>query len=466
MSVKQNTIERETSISGKGLHTGIEVKLTFKPAPENFGFKFRRIDLNDQPVIDASISKVRGTSRGTVLKDGDVVIGTIEHVMAALIGSEIDNILIDINGPEAPILDGSAAPFVNALKEAGLVSQNAFREYFEIKKKIVYKNAETGTELIAYPDENFSIDALISYNSVVLGNQFASYNSSTDNFSKDIAPCRTFVFVRELEMLLKSNLVKGGELDNAIVIMDQAMPQNELDRIADLFNQKHIEVNEIGILNNLQLHFDNECARHKLLDLIGDVALIGKRIKGRIIAKRPGHGPNIEFTKLLQKEYLKSISENTAPEYDPNKVPLFDVNQIKKMLPHRNPFLLLDKILEKGSDYIIGVKNVTMNEPFFVGHFPAEPVMPGVLIVEAMAQCGGVFVISSQNTDGEEYSTYFMTMDNIKFRKKVVPGDTLIFKLKLVGSIRRGIANMRAIAFVGENVVCEGEFMAQIAKNK
>ena len=464
MTVQQNTIEREVSISGKGLHTGVEVTLTFKPAPENHGFKFKRTDLKDQPVIDAYISKVKGTSRGTVLKEGEVSISTIEHVMAALIGADLDNVLMEITGPEVPILDGSSAPYMVALKEAGLVPQSAEREYFEIKKKIVYKNPETGTELIAYPDDHFSLDVLISYNSVVLGNQFASFNSTSD-FATDIAPCRTFVFVRELEMLLKNNLVKGGELDNAIVIMDQAMPQTELDRIADLFNQKHIIVNEIGILNNLKLHFDNECARHKLLDVIGDIALVGRRIKGRIIAKRPGHGPNIEFTKLLQKEYQRSISENTVPDYDPNKVPIFDVNQIKKMLPHRNPFLLLDKIIEKGNDYIVGVKNVTMNEPFFVGHFPAEPVMPGVLIIEAMAQCGGVYVISSIAAEGD-YSTYFMTMDNIKFRKKVVPGDTLILKLKLLGAIRRGIANMRAIAFVGDTVVCEGEFMAVIAKNK
>ena len=464
MSVKQNTIEREVTISGKGLHTGLIVRLTFKPAPENFGFKFKRVDLANQPVIEASVSKVKGTSRGTVLKDGDVTISTIEHVMAALIGMDIDNVLIELDGPEAPILDGSAAPYVKILSEAGLVSQNADREYFEIKRKIVYRNAETGAELIAYPDDDFSIDVMISYNSVVLGNQYASYNRHT-RFSDEIAPCRTFVFVRELEMLLKNNLVKGGDVDNAIVIMDQPMTLEELNRIADLFNQEHLQVNKIGILNNLTLRFDNECARHKLLDVVGDLALIGKRIKGRIVAKRPGHGPNTEFAKMLQKEYLKGISENTAPEYDPNKPPLYDVNQIKKMLPHRNPFLLVDKVIEKGADYIIGVKNVTMNEPFFVGHFPAEPVMPGVLIIEAMSQCGGVFVISSQPADGE-YSTYFMTMDSIKFRKKVVPGDTLVFRLKLMGPIRRGIANMRAIAFVGDTVVCEGEFMAQIAKNK
>jgi len=464
MSIKQNTIERETTISGKGLHTGVVVTLTFKPAPENFGFKFKRVDLEGQPVIEANVSKVKGTSRGTVLKDGDVIISTIEHVMAALIATGIDNVLMELNGPEAPILDGSAAGYVRTLAEAGIKVQEADREYFEIKRKIVYKNAETGTEIIAYPDDDFSIDVMISYNSSVLHNQYATFDSKT-NFAEEIAPCRTFVFVRELEMLLKNNLVKGGDIDNAIVIMDQPMALEELNRIADLFNQKHIEVNKIGILNNLTLHFDNECARHKLLDVIGDLALIGKRIKGRIVAKRPGHGPNTEFAKLLQKEYLKGISENTAPEYDPNKAPLFDVNQIKKMLPHRNPFLLLDKVIEKGIDYIIGVKNVTMNEPFFVGHFPEEPVMPGVLIIEAMAQCGGVFVISSQPPDGE-YSTYFMTMDSIKFRKKVVPGDTLVFRLKLLGPIRRGIANMRAIAFVGDTVVCEGEFMAIIAKTK
>jgi len=438
--------------------------LTIKPAPENFGFKFKRIDLAGEPIIEANISKVRGTARGTVLKEGDVVISTIEHVMAALIGTGIDNALIELNGPEAPILDGSAASYVKILRDAGMVEQKADRDYFEIKRKIVYRNAETGTEIIAYPDEDFSIDVMISYNSAVLANQYATYNCQTD-FATEIAPCRTFVFVRELEMLLKNNLVKGGDVDNAIVIMDQPIQQNELNRIADLFNQKHIEVNKIGILNNLVLHFDNECARHKLLDLMGDLALIGKHIRGRIVAKRPGHGPNTEFAKMLQKEYLKGISENTAPEYDPNKAPLYDVNQIKKMLPHRNPFLLLDKVIEKGADYIIGVKNVTMNEPFFVGHFPAEPIMPGVLIIEAMAQCGGVFVISSQPADGN-YSTYFMTMDSIKFRKKVVPGDTLIFRLKLLGPIRRGIANMRAIAFVGDTVVCEGEFMAVIAKNK
>jgi len=464
MIVKQNTIAYPVTVTGKGLHTGVEVSLTFKPAPENSGFRFMRVDLEGTPVIEANVSKVRGTARGTVLQDGEVSISTIEHCMAALIGSEIDNILMEINGSEVPIMDGSASAWVDAIQEAGVVEQNAEREYFVVKKKITYRNQSTGSEITILPDENFSIDVLVSYNSTVLGNQFASFDNTTE-FAAEIAPCRTFVFVRELEALLKNNLVKGGDLDNAIVIMDQVMQQDELNRIADLFHHEHVQVNEVGILNNLKLRYDNECARHKLLDLLGDMALLGRRIKGRVIAKRPGHLANTEFTKLLMKENLKSMAESAPPEYNPNREPLYDINAIKRMLPHRNPFLLLDKVIEKGSDYIIGVKNVTQNEPFFVGHFPEESVMPGVMIIESMAQCGGIFVISSMPADGD-YSTYFMTMDNIKFRKKVVPGDTLIYKIKLTSPIRRGIAHMRGLAFVGDTVVCEGEFMAQIVKNK
>jgi UDP-3-O-[3-hydroxymyristoyl] N-acetylglucosamine deacetylase/3-hydroxyacyl-[acyl-carrier-protein] dehydratase len=461
MSVKQKTIKEPVTIKGKGLHTGVEVSMTIMPAPENHGFRFQRIDLENKPVINANVAKVRGTARGTVLQEGEVSVGTIEHTMAAFMGMDLDNALIEIDGPEAPILDGSSALIVAAIKEKGIVEQNAERDYIEIKKKIVYKNPENGTEIVALPDDDYRIETMISFDSVVLSNQFASMDSLAD-FEKEIAPCRTFVFVRELEMLLKNNLVKGGDLDSAIVIMDQKMPQKELDHIADLFEMGHVKVDNIGILNNIELHYENECARHKLLDVIGDLALTGRYIKGRIIAKRPGHNANIEFAKLLAKEYKRVNAANTAPDYDRDAKPLLDVNDIRKMLPHRYPFLLVDKIMEIGEEHCIGVKNVSMNEPFFTGHFPEEPVMPGVLIVEAMAQCGGVFVINS--LPGEGYSTYFMKLDNIKFRKKVVPGDTLVFKLKLIGPIRRGIANMKGYAFVGKDVVCEGEFMAQIVE--
>lgn len=461
MSIKQKTVKEPVVIKGKGLHTGIEVTMKINPAPENHGFRFQRVDLENKPVINANVSKVKGTARGTVLQEGDVSVGTIEHTMAALMGADLDNALIEVDGPEAPILDGSSAPIMAAIKEKGITEQDAEREFLEIRKKIVYKNHENGTEIVALPDDDYRLDVMISFDSVVLGNQHASMDSLAD-FEKEIAPARTFVFVRELEMLLENNLVKGGDLDNAIVIMDQEEPQEELDRIADLFDQEYIKVDKIGILNNLELNFENECARHKLLDVVGDLALTGRYIKGRIIAKCPGHSANVEFAKLLAKEYKKRNAANTAPDYDPNDEPLLDVNQIKKMLPHRPPFLLVDKIMEIGEDTCIGVKNVSMNEPFFVGHFPEEPVMPGVLIIEAMAQCGGVFVINS--LPGEGYSTYFMKLDNIKFRKKVVPGDTLVFKLKLTGPIRRGVAHMKGYAFVGKNVVCEGEFMAQIIK--
>lgn len=461
MSIKQKTVKEPVTIKGKGLHTGVEVTMKINPAPVNHGFRFQRVDLEDKPVINAIVSKVHCTARGTVLQEGDVKVGTIEHAMAAFMGADIDNALVEIDGPEVPILDGSSVPIVAAINEKGIVEQEEEREYLEIKRKIIYRNPDNGIEIVALPDDDYRIDVMIAYDSVVLDNQFATMDSLAD-FEKEIAPCRTFVFVRELETLLKNNLVKGGDLDNAIVIMDQKVPQKELDRIADLFKRDHVQVDSIGILNNVDLIYPNECARHKLLDVVGDLALTGKYIKGRIIAKCPGHSANIEFTKLLSKEYRRIKAANTAPECNLDATPLLDVNDIRKILPHRPPFLLVDKIMEIGADHCIGVKNVTMNEPFFTGHFPDEPVMPGVLIVEAMAQCGGVFVINS--LPGEGYSTYFMKLDNIKFRKKVVPGDTLIFKLKLLAPIRRGIANMKGYAFVGKDVVCEGEFMAQIVK--
>lgn len=461
MTIKQKTLAKEFSISGKGLHTNCLVNMTFKPAPINYGFKFQRVDLPDQPVIPASAEYVVDTSRGTVIGIGNARISTLEHSLAALTGMDLDNVLIEIDNEEVPILDGSSRFFVEAIEKTGIVDQDAEREYFVITERIVYKNPKTGSEIIAVPDSEYNLNILISFNSTVLNNQFASLSSLSD-FKSEIANCRTFVFLHELEFLLKNNLVKGGDLDNAIVIMDRPISQEELDRIALMFNHERVEVKkEQGILNNLELHYDNECARHKLLDVIGDLALAGKRIKGRIIATKPGHSANTEFAKVIMKAIRKEDSREKAPVYGPNTPVLMDVNKIKQLLPHRYPFLLVDKVIDIQDNYLVGVKNVTANEPFFQGHFPEEPVMPGVLLVEAMAQAGGIFVL--RNLEGK-YSTYFMKIDNVKFRKKVVPGDTLVFKVILTSPIRRGITEMRGLCYVGDTVVAEGDYMAQIIK--
>jgi UDP-3-O-[3-hydroxymyristoyl] N-acetylglucosamine deacetylase/3-hydroxyacyl-[acyl-carrier-protein] dehydratase len=460
MIVKQKTLANEFSISGKGLHTNCLVKMTFKPAPINYGFKFQRIDLESKPIIKASAEFVVDTSRGTVIEHRGARVSTVEHSLAALTGMDLDNVLIEIDNEEVPILDGSARFFVQAIEEAGIVEQDAEREYFIITEKIVYRNEKTGSEIIALPDNDYNLNILISYNSSVLQNQYASLNSLSD-FKSEIANCRTFVFLHELEFLLKNNLVKGGDMDSAIVIMDRAVDQEELDRIADLFNHKRVEVKAGGILNNLELQYDNECARHKLLDVIGDLALAGKRIKGRIIATKPGHNANTEFAKMVMKAIHKEHSREKAPVYNPNSPVLMDVNKIKELLPHRFPFLLVDKIIDIQDDYLVGIKNVTANEPFFQGHFPDEPVMPGVLLVEAMAQAGGIFVLRSMKG---KFSTYFMKIDNVKFRKKVLPGDTIVLKVVLTSPIRRGIAEMRGLCYVGDSIVAEGDYMAQIVK--
>ncbi|MCK5730047.1 MAG: bifunctional UDP-3-O-[3-hydroxymyristoyl] N-acetylglucosamine deacetylase/3-hydroxyacyl-ACP dehydratase [Draconibacterium sp.] len=459
MVVKQKTLANSFIIEGKGLHTGVNVKMNFLPAPENHGFKFKRVDLENHPIIDADVDLVIDTSRGTLLEKDGVRIGTIEHALAALIGMDLDNVLIEVNNEEAPIIDGSSKYFVEAIENAGTIEQNAEREYFEIKEKIQITDEKSGAEIIALPDDDYRLNVMISFKSEVLNNQFATLESIS-KFKDEVANCRTFVFLHELEFLLKNNLIKGGDLDNAIVIVDKEISREELDRLADLFAHDRVEVRpKQGIFNNLELHFDNECARHKLLDVIGDLALCGKHIKGRIIATKPGHRPNTIFAKALKKAYLKSVEG--APKIDANADPVMDVNRIRELLPHRYPFLMVDKVVSIDKNEIIGVKNVSVNEPFFQGHFPEEPIMPGVMLVEAMAQTGGVLVLN--NLVGK-FSTYFIRIDNVKFRKKVVPGDMLIFKLKLTSPIRRGIANMRGLTYVGDKVVAEGDFMAQIVK--
>ncbi len=463
MAIRQKTLAGPVTLSGKGLHTGCLVNMTLNPAEPDFGFKFKRIDLEGNPIVEALALNVVDTSRGTVLEFNGVRIATVEHTLAALNGMDLDNVLIEIDAPEAPILDGSSKYIVEAIENAGIVEQDADRVYFEIEEPIVYRNENSNVELVALPDDDFRLDVLISYNSNVLANQFAVLNSLSD-FKDQIASCRTFVFLHELEFLQNNNLVKGGDLDNAIVIIDRAITQDELNRIADLFKHEHVEVKSQGILNNVDLHFQNEPARHKLLDIVGDLTLVGKKIKGRIIATRPGHSSNVEFAKMIQREIKKFKTRSLAPRYNPEKPPVLNIQQIRKLLPHRYPFLLVDKIIDINETAIVGVKCVTVNEPFFQGHFPDEPIMPGVLIIEAMGQVGGLLVLNSLPEQG--YSTYFMKNDNIKFRKKVVPGDTVLFKLELTSPIRRGIANMKGQAFVGNTVVAEGEFMAQISKNK
>lgn len=464
MSEKQRTLANEISLNGKGLHTGNNVTITFKPAPANHGYKFCRVDLPGKPLIDALAEHVTDTSRGTTLVQNNVSVTTIEHVMAAFHGLRVDNALIELDGPEAPIMGGSAWKFVEAIKQAGIVDQKEDRNYFVVKQKITFSDEEHGVDLIVYPDDHFSVNVLIDYNSKILGNQY-SILDSIDDFEEKICRSRTFVFFHELEPLFNKGLIKGGDLDNAIVILEKEVEQTEIDRIAKLFNRPGINTHTAGILNNTELRYPNEPARHKLLDIMGDLALVGHPIKGKIVATRPGHYANTRLAKIIRQEMKKALSKRDIPVYDPSQPPIFNIEEIKKRLPHRFPFLLVDKIIALDESSIVGIKNVTFNESFFQGHFPDEPVMPGVLLVEALAQTGGLLVLSSVE-EPEKYSTYFLKIDKLKFKQKVIPGDTVILKMEFADVIRRGIATMFGQAFVGGKLVLEGEMTAQVVKNK
>jgi UDP-3-O-[3-hydroxymyristoyl] N-acetylglucosamine deacetylase/3-hydroxyacyl-[acyl-carrier-protein] dehydratase len=464
MSEKQRTLAKEVKLNGKGLHTGVKVNLTFKPAPANHGYKFCRTDLPERPIIDALAENVTDTSRGTTLTQNGVSVSTIEHALAALYGMKVDNALIEIDGPEAPIMGGAALAFVEAIKKAGIVDLPEKRKYFTVTEKIAFSDEEHGVDLIVYPDDHFSINVLIDYNSKILGNQYAILDS-IDDFETEICDSRTFVFFHEMEPLFKMGLIKGGDLDNAIVILEQEVPQEELDRVAKLLNRPGIQSHTAGILNNTKLRYPNEPARHKLLDIIGDLALVGMPIKGKVVATRPGHYANTRLAKIMRQEMKKQKSKLNIPVYDPNKAPVYTIEDIKKILPHRAPFLLVDKIIDIQETQVTGIKNVTFNEPFFQGHFPDEPIMPGVLLIEALAQCGGILALRDVD-EPERYSTYFLKIDNLKFKQKVVPGDTVILKLEMIEVLRRGMVSMYGQAFVGNTLVVEGEMLAQVIKNK
>ena len=460
--MKQKTLKGSFSLFGKGLHTGLNLTVTFNPAPENTGYKIQRIDLEGEPVIDAIAENVVDTQRGTVLAKGEARVSTVEHGLAALYALGIDNCRIQVNGPEFPILDGSAIQYVNKINEVGIEEQNAPKDYYIIRKKIEVKDEQSGSTITILPDEEFSLTAMCSFESKFINSQFATLEK-IEAFPTEIAAARTFVFVRDIQPLLQANLIKGGDMDNAIVIYERKISQEQLDQLADMLQVPHLNAEDLGYIQHKPLVWENECTRHKLLDIIGDMALIGKPIKGRIIATRPGHTINNKFARQMRKEIRKH--EIQAPIYDPNDEPVMDINKISELLPHRYPMQLVDKVIALGASSIVGVKNVTSNEPFFQGHFPEEPVMPGVLQIEAMAQCGGLLVLNTLE-EPERWSTYFMRIDDVKFRQKVVPGDTLLFKVDLLAPVRHGISSMKGYIFVGDHVVAEATFTAQIVKNK